>query len=109
MRELVLAILLVTTLVGTGCTIRYSQTMVGEIYPIDTPPVASESTGLGIGIGTPLAGPITITFTEPDGVDELLDVSCDLALTQTDYRSTYVAFYLAVEIPKVEATSYCVK
>jgi len=58
------AILLVAT--SMGCTIRYSQSLVGEIARVSMSPMRNSDTGTEVGIGGPGAAPAVITFSETD-------------------------------------------
>jgi hypothetical protein len=90
---------LILAVVGMGCTIRYSQTMVGTIEPVKSSPITNRATGIEGGIGGIGASPLVIAFSEPTAANELMNVPCDLALSQVDYRGMFFSFYLAVNIP----------
>lgn len=83
--------------IGSACTWRYSQTLVGDIRQVQQRPVENEDSGIQV---------FGITFTEPRSAHELLSIPCDSPLVQTDYRGV---FYYFVLIPSVQTTTYCVK
>lgn len=91
-----------------GCTIRYSQTLVGEIARVSTAETRNSDTGTEVGIGGPLSAPAVIAFSEPMGSEELMTLPCEVAFSQIDYRGRYYAYYIAVNFPEVEVISYCV-
>ena len=99
------AILLIAT--SMGCTIRYSQILVGEIARVPTAPMRNGDTGTEVGIGGPGAAPAVIAFSEPMSTKELMTVPCEVAFAQVDYRGKYYAYYVAVNFPEVEVISYC--
>jgi hypothetical protein len=99
------AILLVAT--SMGCTIRYSQVLVGEIARVSTSPMRNSDTGTEVGIGGPGSPPAVIAFSEPMSSDELMTVPCEVAFAQIDYRGKYYAYYIAANFPEVEVISYC--
>lgn len=91
---------------ASGCTIRYSQTLVGTIEPVQSAPITHSASGFGIGLGSTNA----LTFSEPRAVNELIDSPCDLALSQSDYRGTWFSlYYVSFVWPKTETVAYCVK
>ena len=104
-RRLAIAILLVGAL--PGCTVRYSQTLVGEIARVQGAPMQNSDSGVSVGIGFP-SGTATIAFSEPMHAGELLNVPCEVALAYVDYRAMYFGYYLAVDFPEVEVVSYCI-
>lgn len=99
------AILLVA--MSMGCTIRYSQILVGEIARVSTSPMRNSDTGTEVGIGGPGSAPAVITFSEPMSTEELMTAPCEVAFAQIDYRGKYYAYYIAVNFPEVEVISYC--
>ncbi|UCE85315.1 MAG: hypothetical protein JSU66_13335 [Deltaproteobacteria bacterium] len=102
-----LAAAIVFALSGSGCTIRYSQTLVGEIERIEGRPLKTSESGFELGAGFNTAG---LTFVEPTESYQLLDVPCDLALSQVDYRGTWFSlYYVTLNFPKVETAAYCVR
>jgi len=100
--------LLVPLSSAMGCTIRYSQALVGSIERISTRPISTNDTGTEVGIGGPGAPPLAITFSEPMAPHELLSLPCEILVTQIDYRGKYYAYYIGVNFPETEITSYCV-
>jgi hypothetical protein len=107
------AALALTLAIVSGCTIRYSQSMVGAVEKMTPPPpVANSDSGIEIGLGLPIAGqagPVGIAFSEPDSAEELLSLPCEVALAEVDYRGIFYVFYIAAVFPAVETTSYCVQ
>jgi len=102
---------LLASLVATGCTIRYSQTLVGEIRSVRGSPLQKTETGAEFGILGPLS---LVTISEPQSAVELLSTDCDVALAEADYRGKwagwpmlYVLFPTA-SFPTARVTSYCV-
>ena len=93
-------------LVASGCTLRYSQTMVGRIVRVQPHHIQNRDGGVEAGVGFGPLGAV-VTIKEPMSGRELLAVPCSLGLTQLDYRSMNYGFYLAVAIPNVEAQMYC--
>jgi hypothetical protein len=89
---------------GAGCTIRYSQTLVGTIDPVEGRPITNSNSGFELGLS-----PAGITFSEPTETDELLDLPCDVALAQADYRAMFLSFYISLIFPKTEAVAYCIR
>jgi hypothetical protein len=68
--------------------------------------MTNSDSGFGMGLGTANA----LTFSEPRAINELINVPCDLALIQSDYRATWFSlFYLSFVLPKTETVAYCVK
>lgn len=105
------AILLVAT--SMGCTIRYSQSLVGEIARVSTTPIANSDTGIEVGIGpvqpAGSGGSAVIAFSEPMAAQELLTVPCEVALAQVDYRGKwYSIYYITGNFPETEVVAYCV-
>jgi hypothetical protein len=103
--RLAIACLLLAAL--PGCTMRYSQTLVGEIARIQGTPMQNSDSGVSVGIGLP-GQTVTIAFSEPMHAGELLNVPCDVALAYVDYRAMYIGYYLAVDFPEVKVVSYCI-
>jgi hypothetical protein len=103
--KLLLACLLQAPL--SGCTLRYSQTLAGEVVRIQGTPMQNSDSGVAVGIGFP-GGTATIAFSEPMHAGELLNVPCEVALAAVDYRAMYFGYYLAVDFPAVEVVSYCI-
>jgi hypothetical protein len=101
-----LCCLAVLVVAASGCTIRYSQTLVGTIEPVPNMPITNSDSGFGIGLGAPQA---VLTLSEPKAVNELMRLPCDVALSQSDYRGTWFSFYLTFVMPKTETVAYCVK
>ena len=93
----------------SGCTVRYSQTLVDTIQRVSVRPSQNSDSGVQVGLALPLAGRLAvISFSEPMAADELLMLPCEVAFTQVDYRSIYYAYYIAVDIPEVTTTTYCI-
>lgn len=90
-----------------GCTIRYSQTLVGSIERMAPQPVKNQDLGVEVGIGTPGSSPAVLTFSEPESPADLLALPCDVANAQVDYRGAYYAYYVAVNFPQTRVLSYC--
>lgn len=88
-----------------GCTIRYSQTLVGTIEPIEGMPLKNQADAFALGL-YPAAG---IAFSEPTESSQLLDLPCDVALSQVDYRAMWFSVYLTFLFPKIEGTAYCIR
>ncbi len=40
---------------------------------------------------------------------ELMNVPCEVALSQVDYRAYFYSFYLTLALPATEVVSYCVQ
>jgi hypothetical protein len=93
---------------GVGCTIRYSQTLVGSIERLGPSSVKNQDLGVEVGIGGPSAAPLVATFSEPESPTDLLTLPCDVANAQLDYRGAYYAYYLAVNFPQTRTVTYCV-
>ncbi len=89
----------------TGCTIRYSQNLVGEIRRVDTRPIQNADSGTEVGL---LTARTVISFSEPESAHELMSLPCEVAFSQVDYRSKWYAYLISVNFPEVEVTSYCV-
>jgi hypothetical protein len=94
--------------IGGGCTIRYSQTVVGSIERLGPSPVKNQDLGVEVGIGGPSAAPAVVTFSEPESPADLLTLPCEVANAQVDYRGAYYAYYLAVNFPQTRTVTYCV-
>lgn len=92
---------------GTGCTIRYSQTLAGRLVRVKPAAIQNADSGVaaGVGFGTNVA---VVTFSEPESPAELLQVPCAAGVTQVDYRAAAFGYYLAVLIPQTKTTTYCV-
>ena len=103
-----LSIALVAALALAGCTIRYSQTMVGRITRVSGASTSNSSSGSEIGLGYPGASSLVLTLQEPKSAEDLAAAQCEAVLTQVDYRGTWFSFYVAYNAPKVETTAYCV-
>ena len=82
---------------STGCTIRYSQTVAGEIQRVRLSEIQTADTGVDF---------FLIAFSEPKTSNELLNIPCDAALVAVDYRAPS---YGAFSAPSVEVISYCVQ
>jgi hypothetical protein len=54
---------------GSGCTIRYSQTLVSAIERVEGPPLKNSDSGFELGAGFQAAG---LTFSEPTESAQLL-------------------------------------
>lgn len=105
MKTRVAALLLLVVLLE-GCTARYSQILVGSIRRLETTPVTNSDSGFELGLGSPAA---LIAFSEPTSARDLAAPACEVELTEVDYRGTWFSvYYLALNFPKVETTSYCV-
>lgn len=106
MKRLAFGICLVSCLAfGMGCTLRYSQTVIGSIESVESFKVVNSDSGVDVG----LLAPYGITFTEPLGAGKVANYPCEVQFTQVDYRSKWYAYYIRVDFPKVEVTTYCVK
>ena len=97
----------ITWLVTTtaGCMMRYSQSITGSIHKVQTYKIANSGTGTDVGLE---AFPYGITFREPKGAAELANYPCDVEMLQVDYRSKWYAYYIRVDSPAVEVTTYCI-
>ena len=92
MRQLTILVLIMV-LITTGCTARYSKTLVGSISIEQYQPRMSQSTGFEI---------YNIVTNEPASARDIsLNLSCESTLTQVDYRSTFFYAFLLFSMPKV--------
>jgi hypothetical protein len=98
------AFLLAAAALLAGCTLRYSQALVGRIARIEGVPISNSDSGVEVG----LAPSAVIAFSEPMDARELETLPCELSLAQVDYRGKWYAFYITVNFPEVEVKSYCV-
>lgn len=87
---------LLASLTTAGCTIRYSQTLAGEIWRVEPRSIQNSDSGVDV---------FGIAFSEPTSSDELLSLPCEAGLVEVDYRGI---FYYFVSIPTVRTVSYCV-
>ena len=104
-------LLLVLATAGVGCTIRYSQTMVGEIRRVQTAPIQNADVGTSFGVLGPNA---VYVLNEPRSTSELATLPCDVALAEVDYRGKWFGVplyyvYPTASFPEVQLTSYCVQ
>ncbi len=106
--KVVLCVCMVLEVTSTACTIRYSQTLVERIVRVESRPAQNADSGIEVGFGLPGFGsPSTIAFSEPMAVNELMSMPCEVAFSSVDYRAIYYSYYVAVKIPEVKTTSYC--
>lgn len=100
-----LALALVASALG-GCTVRYSQSIVGEIRRVDFKglPIRNKDSGTEVG----LLYPVGIVFSEPMAADKLMALPCDVGIAEVDYRSKWYTYYVSVNFPEVGVTSYCI-
>ncbi len=100
-RQKVLAVALLGLLSTAGCTVRYSQSLVGTIPAQAGTQVTSSDTGLEI---------FRITVREPKPAHEqvlsLMGACQKLTRVEVDYRTL---FYIVFGIPKVIVTANCVQ
>ncbi len=98
MRQLTI-LALIMAMIATGCTARYSKTLVGSVSIEQEQPRMSQSTGFEI---------YNFVTNEPESARNIaLNLSCDSTLTQVDYRSTFVYAFLLFSMPKVKVTTIC--
>jgi len=88
-----------------GCTMRYSQSITGSIHKVQNYKLVNSSNGTDVGLEIFQYG---ITFREPKGAAELSSYPCDAQVMQVDYRSKWYAYYIRVDSPAVEVTTYCI-
>jgi len=79
-----------------GCTVRYSQTVAGEIRRVGLGEIQTADTGMDS---------FGIAFSEPKSSHELLNIPCDAGLVAVDYRALS---YGPFSVPEVQVISYCV-
>ena len=103
--SILFALAFVLLLIGTGCTVRYSQGMVGRIERLSERPIVNSDSGVEIGLVGPTA---VIAFSEPIPAKELSSPICEYSLTEVDYRGTWYAFYIIGNFPEIKTTGYCV-
>ena len=101
---------LLALLITNGCTLRYSQSLVGEIRHFRPGSVQNADTGTEFGLMGPRA---VFTVSEPLSADELLSIPCEVALAEVDYRAKWFGIPLLYvmptgRFPEVKVTSYCV-
>jgi len=108
MRRLILSLGLVAFVAAgsLGCTIRYSQSLVGSLKRVSRSPITNSDSGISLGI-QPRAG--VISFSEPDSAGELLSIPCEVAVSEVDYRGVFYTFYITAVFPEVKTISYCVE
>jgi hypothetical protein len=100
---------LVTAPALVGCTIRYSQALVGEIQRPMPGPVQNADSGTAFG----LLGPRAVwTLHEPMSAEALQSLPCDVALAEVDYRAKWFGIplwyvYPSASFPAVRVISYC--
>ena len=83
----------------TGCTVRYSKSLVGTVSIKQYKPLTSESSGLEI---------YYIVGDEPESARNLsFNLACENALTQVDYRSNIFTFFVPFSLPKVKVKTLC--
>jgi hypothetical protein len=101
------ALVLLASVVSTGCTIRHSQTIAGRLERVNLAPIHNANGGVevGIGFGTNI---LVATFSEPMSSHELLTIPCDSGIVQVDYRALAYAYYIAGSFPELKTTAYCV-
>jgi len=93
--------LLLIGLAASGCTKKYSHTLVGSIDRMAAMKGNNYDTGLDV---------LYIVLSEPAGPRELLGEACPAQLAEVDYRSTYVQYRGArISQPRVEVTRYCIQ
>jgi hypothetical protein len=92
--------------ISVGCTVRYSQSMVGRIVRVETLAHTNEDYGIAAGAGwwNTLA---VYTFKESPSLAELTTTRCNPALTAVDYRDIWAGYYLGFSFPHVTVKSYC--
>ena len=106
-----LAATVLPVVLGLGCTMRYSQTLVGEIRRVDmTTPIQNADGGTAFG---PYPN-LVFVLKEPRSAVELATLPCDVPLAQVDYRAKWFGvplfyFYPSASFPEVTLTSYCVR
>jgi hypothetical protein len=98
---------------SAACTVRYSQSITGSIHKVQTYKLTNAVSGTDVGIG--FGGQIDlykeehgIQFKKPKGAAELANYPCDSQMVQVDYRSKWYAYYIRVDFPEVQLTTYCI-
>jgi len=101
--------ILLVALILSGCTIRYSQTMVERIVRVSGTQAHNENSGSEIGFFvTPSTG--LLTMSEPVSARDLTAGQCESDLTEIDYRGFWIppVVYITYNMPKVTTTGYCI-
>ena len=98
---------------SAGCTVRYSQSIIGSIHKVQMYKRVNSDHGFDLGVGFPngieqFKVEHGIAFSKPKGAAELASYPCDAEMVQVDYRSKWAAYYIRVDVPKMEATTYCI-
>jgi hypothetical protein len=96
----------------TGCTVRYSQTIGGSIQKAESFKVVNSESGTDVGLnqgGAYIKAANGIAFSEQLSAKKTASYPCDFQFTQVDYRSRFYVYWIRVDFPKVETTSYCIK
>jgi hypothetical protein len=99
--RVILASLFVCMVVGSGCTMRYSQALAGAVPDVVGTPVRSSDTGFSL---------VGIALSEPrhahEQVASLMGACSKLTRVEVDYRELW---FLLFGIPRVTVTGSCVK
>jgi hypothetical protein len=88
---------LLALLITTGCTIRYSQSLVGEIRHFRPGSVQNADSGTEFGLMGSMA---LFTISEPQSTDELLSIPCEVALAEVDYRAKWFGLPAIYVMPR---------
>ncbi len=100
MRSLLAGALILAVVCGSGCTLRYSQSLSGTIPRDSGNLVRSSDSGFSL---------FSITFSEPtsahDQVKSLLGACSKLTALEVDYREV---FFLIFGIPRVTVEGNCI-
>jgi len=97
--------------VGSGCTVRFSQHLVGEIESRG-PTRTLQTSGSGAEFG--VVGPRAVwVLDEPRSAYEITTPVCEVAFAQVDYRKRWFGIpvfyvYPAASFPETRVTSYCI-
>jgi len=100
MRTRIVLLLTLAIAAGTGCTVRYSQALVGTLPQETGSQVRSSATGFEL---------LSIALTEPtpahEQVQSLMGACKKLTRVEVDYRQL---FFILFGIPRITVTGQCV-
>jgi hypothetical protein len=113
MKKIAIAFLVIgIQLLLAGCTVRYSQTIGGSIHKADSFKVVNSESGMDIGFnggGSYVKAANGIAFGDQLSAKETANYPCDMQFTEVDYRTRFYVYWIRIDFPKVETTTYCIK